>query len=209
MHKSWLLGAAAAGTTLLGAAVVYYLRENSTEQPDYRVLASDENFEIRQYVPIVVAETEVAGERKQALSDGFRILADYIFAKSRGGEKLPMTAPVMQDAREELPMAAPVMQDGAAGRWRVRFVMPGGRSVESLPPPPARVRLIEVSGRRVAAARFSGVADDDRLIEQQEKLESWLEKRGETVAGEAEFAFYNSPMIPPLLRRSEVLLPLD
>lgn len=208
MRKSWLLGAAAAGTTLLGAAVIYYLRENNTEQPDYRVLASDENFEIRQYDAIVVAEAQIEGERKQALSTGFRILADYIFAKSRSGEKLPMTAPVMQDAEEELPMTVPVLQDGAGGRWRVRFVMPGGRSVKSLPPPPDGVQLIEVGARRVAAARFSGVADDDRLNEQRERLARWLEERGENVAGEPEFAFYNSPFIPPPLRRSEVLLPL-
>lgn len=82
---------------MLGAAATYYFfREKATPGPDYGVLSSEGDFEIRAYPAIVVAETVVRGHRKAALNRGFGILADYIFAKSRDGEALPMTDPVLQ-----------------------------------------------------------------------------------------------------------------
>ena len=90
LKRGLAAGAAIVGAALVGGAI-YVLREKATPGPDYRVLATDEDFEIRSYPDIVVAETIVHGPRKQALGDGFRTLADYIFAKSRTGEELPMT----------------------------------------------------------------------------------------------------------------------
>lgn len=208
MRKSIIAGGVAAGAALLGAATIYVLREKATPGPDYRVVESDGDLEIRDYPAIVVAETMVGGPRKEALGDGFRRLADYIFAKSRSGEELPMTVPVMQDSPDSMAGDPPLFDDTVEGQWRVRFVMPEGRSADDLPAPPDGIELVEVAPRRVAVAKFSGVADDDRLAEHEDRLRGWLARRGEHGASEPEYAFYNSPMIPPPLRRNEVLLPL-
>lgn len=90
MRKAIFAGAAA-GATMIGAAVIYYFREKATPGPDYRVLSSEGDLEIRAYAKIIVAETVVRGPRKAALREAFGVLADYIFAKSRDGEALPMT----------------------------------------------------------------------------------------------------------------------
>lgn len=90
----------------------------------------------------------------------------------------------------------------------MRFVMPGGRTRADLPEPPKAVELVEIPARRVGAVRFTGVADDDRLVEHENRLRGWLSRREERAEAEAEYAFYNSPMIPPPLRRTEVLIPL-
>ena len=208
MRKPLIAGAAAAGATLLGAAAIYYFREKATPGPDYRVLASDGDFEIRGYPAITVAETVVRGERKCALNRGFELLADYIFAKSREGEALPMTVPVLQDGGDPMASDPPLFDDLVEGGWRVRFVMPEGRTAEDLPEPPGDVELVELPPRRVGAVRFAGVANDDKLAEQEDLLRGWLGRQGEASASEPEYAFYNSPMIPPPLRRSEVLIPL-
>ena len=208
LQRGLAAGAAIAGAALVGGAI-YYFRENATPGPDYRVLVTDGDFELRAYPDIVVAETMIEGPRKEALSQGFRALADYIFAKSRDGEELPMTVPVLQDSGQASATEGVMFDDTVEGRWRVRFVMPEGREPGDLPEPPAGIELVEVPARRVAAIKFSGVADDDRLIEHEDLLRGWLQRRGEDVAREPEYAFYNSPMIPPPLRRSEVLLPLD
>jgi len=208
LQRGLAAGAAIAGAALVGGAI-YYFRENATPGPDYRVLVTDGDFELRAYPDIVVAETMIEGPRKEALSQGFRALADYIFAKSRDGEELPMTVPVLQDSGQASAAEGVMFDDTVEGRWRVRFVMPEGREPGDLPEPPAGIELVEVPARRVAAIKFSGVADDDRLIEHEDLLRGWLQRRGEDVAREPEYAFYNSPMIPPPLRRSEVLLPLD
>ena len=76
MRKAMLAGAAA-GATMLGAAAIYYFREKATPGPDYRVLSSEGDLEIRAYPAIIVAETVVRGPRKAALNQGFGIPAGF------------------------------------------------------------------------------------------------------------------------------------
>lgn len=151
----------------------------------------------------------MTGSREDALNRGFRKLADYIFAKSRGGEKISMTAPVIQD-REKIAMTAPVLQDqaGEQDAWRTRFVMPARYNRETLPQPPNGVGISETPARRVAAIRFSGRADDQAIAYREYELERWMSAHDLQSGGPAEYAFYNSPFIPSFLRRNEILVPL-
>jgi hypothetical protein len=152
----------------------------------------------------------VDGPRRKALGDGFRILADYIFAKSRPGEELPMTVPVMQDSGDPMASDPPVfVDDMIEGGWRTRFVMPGGQSRDELPAPPEGVSLVELPSRRVGVVSFAGRPGDRDLAAQEDRLRGWLARHGETSEAEPEYAFYNSPMIPGPLRRNEVWLALS
>jgi len=209
MRKELVAGAAAVGAALIGGAALYIYREKQTEEPDYRALATDGDFQIRDYPTITVAETVVEGPRRQALSDGFGQLADYIFAKSRDGEKLPMTVPVMQDAGDPMASDPPLFDDELEGGWRTRFVMPDGREADDLPAPPEGIELVEIPARKVAVISFAGRPDDRELTEQEDRLRGWLARRGETSEAEPEYAFYNSPVVPGLLRRNEVWLALS
>lgn len=208
MRKAALAGAAV-GAAALGGALIYFLREKATPGPEYRTLESDGDFEIRAYPQIVVAETVVEGPRKDALNQGFRILADYIFAKSRPGEVLPMTVPVLQDGGNPMASDPPLFDDDLDDAWRVRFVMPQGRWQDDLPAPPNDVSLVEVPPRRVGVVAFNGTAREGKLADAEDRLRGWLARRGEPPETDAEYAFYNSPMIPPPLRRNEVLIPLN
>jgi len=211
MRKSAWAGLAIAGAALAGAGY-YYWRERNSEKPAHRVELADGDFEIRVYPPVIVAETVQPGPRKTALDRGFSILADYIFAKSRGGAPIEMTAPVLSDAPRStasLEMTAPVLSDALpAGGWRTRFVMPARFTLATLPPPPSGVKLVELPQRRVAAVRFAGTASDESLASHEDDLRAWIAAEGERAADEPEYAFYNSPFIPPPLRRNEVLIPL-
>ena len=209
MRKELVAGAAAVGAALIGGAALYYVREKQTEEPDYRALATDGDFQIRDYPAITVAETVVEGPRRQALGDGFSVLADYIFAKSRDGEKLAMTVPVMQDAGDPMASDPPLFDDELEGGWRTRFVMPGGREADDLPQPPEGIELVEIPARKVAVISFAGRPDDRELTEQEDRLRGWLARRGEASEAEPEYAFYNSPVIPGPLRRNEVWLALS
>ncbi|MCF2515023.1 heme-binding protein [Sphingomonas sp. G124] len=209
MRKDVLAGLGV-GAALLGGAALYYFREKSTEEPGYRPLVTDGDHQIRDYPPLTVAETVVEGSRRDALDRGFSLLADYIFAKSRDGEKLEMTVPVVQDGGDPMASDPPLFDDDLEGAaWRTRFVMPAGRSAEELPEPPDGIQLVELPPRKVAVVSFSGRATDNLLREQEDRLRGWLAKRGERSSGEPEYAFYNSPMIPGPLRRNEVWLALS
>ena len=205
--KRGLAGAAVAGAALIGGAF-FVLQERKTEEPDYRALKTDGDFQIRDYPAITVAETVVQGPRKAALSAGFGIIADYIFAKSRPGEAIAMTVPVMQDSGDPMASDPPLFDNELEGAWRTRFVMPAGRSADDLPASPESIELVDLPPRKVAVVSFSGRADDRMLAEAEDRLRGWLARNGETSSAEPEYAFYNSPMIPGPLRRNEVWLGL-
>jgi hypothetical protein len=183
------VGAAAA----LGAGYFLY-REKSAERPRHIVVEQDGEFELRDYPDLIVAETKAAGGRDAALDHGFAELADYIFAKSRPGGKIAMTAPVLSTE--------------AGDDWVTRFVMPAHLSREQLPQPPAGVTLTSVPARRVAVLAFNGPVDDAILAEREMQLRSWVGAKKLKVLGGAEHAFYNSPFMPAPLRLNEVLLPV-
>ena len=206
MRKDVLAGVGV-GAALLGGAAFYYLREKSQEEPDYRPLETDGDYQIREYPAVTVAETVVEGARREALDEGHRILADYLSARSRGGEELPMMNPVIQDSGDPMASDPPMFDDELEGAWRTRFIMPAAR--DDLPEPPQGVELVDIPARKVAVVSFSGRWTDRLLAEQEGRLRGWLAKRGEKSDAEPEYAFYNSPMIPGPLRRNEVWLALS
>ena len=53
------------------------------EQPTYKVLRSDGQIEIRAYDPVIAAEVSLHGERRAALSEGFQLIAAYIFGANK------------------------------------------------------------------------------------------------------------------------------
>jgi hypothetical protein len=189
----WLaaIGAAAA---VGGAWLVW--RASRADEPDYQVVEQDGAVEVRKYPSLVTASTHNAGERDAALGEGFQTLADYIFAKSRPGPKLAMTAPVLSDHQSD-------------GRWRTRFIMPTGKARAELPAPPAGVELASEPGARVAAIGFSGRPTNDMLEDKEQQLRSWLQLKGYPHEARAVHAFYNAPFLPGPLRRNEVLIRLS
>lgn len=188
--------AAGAGLAVAGAAAAY-AQYRQTEEPDFAAVRTDGDFELRDYPALVVAEVSHAGTRERASGASFRRLAAYIFAQDRpeGGEKIAMTAPVLQD--EQRP-----------GQWRMRFVMPAKYTLETLPPAPADITLTQTPARRMGALRFSGNGSGADLALMEARLREWIAAQRLMPAGEAEFAFYDAPMIPGPLRRNEVLIPV-
>ena len=195
-----------AATALLGSVVGVHAE---TEQARYTVVRQQDAFELRAYEPAIVAEVKAQGSRDDAVSAGFRILAAYIFGANLPGKSIAMTAPVTQEAGQRIAMTAPVTQQAGQGAWTIRFIMPAGSKLGTMPKPKdERVRLAEVPGRRMAAMRFSGLATDASLAEHERLLADWMAKGRLTPAGPAVFAYYDPPWTLPFLRRNEVLVPV-
>ena len=139
----------------------------ATEQPSYRVATKFDDFEIREYAPYVVAETEVSGTRESAGNAGFRILAAYIFGKNRGERKIAMTAPVAQAEGRKIAMTAPVAQaQGAPGSFVVRFGMPARFTLATLPEPLDPARLAALDARFRFDALVLAAPDRDAAAEE-------------------------------------------
>ena len=57
--------------------------------------------------------------------------------------------------------------------------------------------------------RFSGAWKDEQLNTHRASLLEYIEKSGLQTDGQPYYAFYNSPFVPPPLRRNEVLVKLS
>ncbi|NVK31508.1 MAG: heme-binding protein [Gammaproteobacteria bacterium] len=188
------------------------LSARAIEEPSYTVLRQDDNIELRQYAPILVAETEVAGSMDRASSEGFQRLADFIFgnntAPSGTSAKIAMTAPVqMQPSSEKISMTSPVTLHQNADRWVIGFTMPSEYTLQTIPKPnnPA-VILREIPVKRMAVIRFSGFAGEEKVSRKTVQLVAWMQQNGLTPLAAPMVARYNPPWTPPFLRRNEVLI---
>jgi hypothetical protein len=204
-----------AGIAVVGAAAWGPIVSSNVEQAKYEVVETYEAVEIRDYAPHIVAEVSVSGERKEAINQGFRLIADYIFGNNTASAQVAMTTPVIQqpvaqESNERIAMTVPVIQEGSGNAWNVRFVMPASYTLVTLPKPNNdAVTLREVEGKRYAALRFSGIADTDSIQEKTRELNQFIAEKELKPLAEATFAFYNPPWTLPFLRRNEVMVEIE
>ena len=158
---------------------------------------------------MIAAESEVKGERKAAIQEGFRLIAAYIFGANKPNAKIAMTAPVQQQSAQKIAMTAPVTQQTDGSSWTVRFIMPSGWTMQSLPVPnDPRVTLKPVSAKRMVAIRFSGTANDDLIQAKTDELRKYAAEHKLSTIGEPLLAFYNPPWTLPIFRRNEIMFEL-
>jgi hypothetical protein len=199
-----LMGLLTAGCSLFG--------KGSEEQPSYQVVLKQQNKEIRKYDSYIIAKTTISGSFKDAQSEGFRILAGYIFGKNKSQQKIAMTAPVLKKPEsEKISMTAPVVMAPSENKsWTMTFSMPSQFTIKTLPvPTDKRVEIKKVEQRFVAAITFSGFWGEFRNAEETKKLLEWLKSYQEyEIISAPMFAGYNPPWTLPFLRRNEMLIEL-
>ena len=180
---------------------------SNVEKPDYKVVQSEQNIEIRQYKPMIIAEVEVDGKREDAIRDGFRLLADYIFGNNTVEKSISMTTPVQQKENQKIAMTTPVQQKLAGKSWQISFVMPSKYSMDSLPMPNNnRVRLKEILTKKFVVIEFSGTNSNENVTEHENQLMNYIEANQIKIIGSTKYAFYNAPWTLPILRRNEVMI---
>lgn len=190
----------------------------ATEEPKFTLLEYSEHFELREYAPQIVAEVAVTGDLDSASSQGFRLLAAYIFGQNQVSEKVAMTAPVAIEASNDqksakIAMTAPVgIQADQSNldvdqQWTVSFVMPSEYTIDTLPKPlNSQVRIRTIPVERKAVIRFSGFYDEEKVLEKTKILEDWIKAKQWQTIGSPQFARYNPPWTLPFMRRNEILI---
>ena len=171
------------------------------ETPEYVVLRRYADYEVREYEPFLVAETNTGGRLGAGAMTGrdfnpFGALAGYIFGGNETGEKMAMTTPVF------------------TSEGKMQFVMSRGfRDASALPRPKdgSGVSVSERAGGVFAAARFSGIATDDLATEAERRLTAAIGRDGHVVKSGVgpSLAQYNDPATNPLRRRNDVLVELE
>lgn len=157
----------------------------------YQVERASGAIEIRRYPPRTVAEVTVRGTRTAAVQRGFGELFDYITGENAANGKIAMTVPVDQTETDR--------------GWTIRFFMPEGASLESLPAPDsAHVALRRLPAERMLVVRFSGRATAARLAEAEAALRAHAAENGLAISGAPRLMFYDDPFTMPWNRRNEI-----
>lgn len=196
------------GSILVGCAMVGPIMSD-VEKPKYQATALTNDIELRSYDPMLVAMVQMSGSRKDAISEGFRVLADYIFGNNTLEQNISMTAPVEQQAGQKISMTAPVQQQQRSNSWMISFVMPKQFTLKTIPKPNNEmVKINEVPAQRFITIRFSGSNSDDNVRKNESALFNYITQNKINVTGEPKYAFYNPPWTLPFMRRNEIMVQL-
>ncbi len=202
-------------TQLSGAVAATVGIRTGVEEPPYVAEVLADGVQIRRYGRRIAAQTTVDADEEAARSAGFRRLAAYIFGANHQRDRIAMTAPVGQqqytDTGRKIAMTAPVAQHGIPDRgWVIRFYMPTGSTLESLPvPDDEHVELVEVPPETVAVLRFTGDRGADSIARHTAQLRDTLRDYGFAADGDPSAWFYDPPWTLPCRRRNEIAIPVE
>jgi len=183
------------GIVLIGAVAMGPIMSN-VETPNYYLVKSDSNIDIRKYDSIIIAEVRVDIKNEDAIGEGFQLLADYIFGNNVVKKNIAMTAPVQKQLTDNT--------------WQISFVMPSEYKMDTLPKPlNDRVTLKKIPAKQFVVITFSGTNSDKNVKEHEEKLMKYIKSNNLSVTGSSKYAFYNPPWTLPFMRRNEIMIEIQ
>lgn len=209
MKKKWIIFIAICAILAVIFLAIGPIMSN-VERPKYDVVKSFNAIEIRQYAPMILAEVQVKGERKQAIKEGFRLLADFIFGNNSVKHDVAVLASEALPQNEKISMTAPVQQQAAGNVWKISFVMPAEYNMSTLPMPnDDRVVLRQMQTKRYIVLRFSGESSNENVAAHEIQLLNYIKENQIKVIGEPKYAFYNPPWTLPIMRRNEIMFEMS
>jgi hypothetical protein len=188
---------------------------NTVEEARYDVLMAEDNYELRLYEPMVIAETYVEGDFDEAGNRAFRRLFGYISGDNTSSSEIDMTAPVIANRGgagngEKIDMTVPVLEQKSEQGWRYMFVLPASYTIQTAPEPLSEdVILFSQPQNRVAVVRYSGSSNENAIEQKTIQLKQWIAANDLTPVSEPRWAGYNPPWTLPFLRRNEVMMDVN
>lgn len=185
------------------------------EEARYKTIHTYSEFEIRQYEPFIVAEVTVNGEFGDVGNLSFRLLFDYISGNNAPRTSIPMTGPVIPQAvnGEKIDMTAPVLQtqtENSPDDYIFSFVMPARYTLETIPMPvDNRIVIREIPAKTVAVRTYSGNWSEKNYRENETMLMQSLANLGIKTLAMPVYARYNSPFSLWFIRRNESMVEIE
>lgn len=165
------------------------------ESYSYEVIEEFEGFEIRRYSAANFSYVEMPSQSYESTSSaGFRTLANFIFGGNEEQQQIAMTTPVAMNMDKNVTMM---------------FMLPSEYELDEVPAPNSdRVQFKRVEEKVVAAIRFRGWANDEKIQVHAQQLKTMLDKQGIAYADEVTFFGYDPPY-QLVNRRNEVVLEVE
>ena len=170
-----------------------------TQRQEFKVLRTYKDFELREYLPCIIAEVRVSAQYSTASSSAFSTLFNYISKGNKSSEKIAMTAPVI---------TAQMADSSESAEWYVSFVMPSGSTFGNLPDPnDSQVKLRELDTEICVAKSFRGRATDELSLKMAEELRSSASKVDIALSDETRICRFDPPFKPGFLQYNEIVIP--
>jgi hypothetical protein len=171
-----------------------------TQRQEFRVLQTFHDFEVREYLPCVLAEVKVSAQYSTASSAAFSSLFKYISKGNQTSQAIAMTAPVISAQR-----ADSVESD----EWFVSFVMPSGSTFGHLPHPnDSQVVLRELGSENCIATSFRGRATEELAKAKIKQLRASAERENIVLSGENRICRFDPPFKPGFIQYNEIVIPI-
>jgi hypothetical protein len=178
------------------AVQVFALKsQKNIETYSYVVNKKYDQFEIRHYEATLFSSVKLSGTTyKENSSEGFSVLAGYIFGNNERKEKIAMTSPVAITLKDTSTML---------------FMVPKKFNKETLPQPnESKIKFQKEPAKTVAAIQFKGWANDKKIEKYKQKLIAALDKQGINHTNRFYFLGYNAPY-EVFNRKNEVIVELQ
>jgi hypothetical protein len=177
------------------AQIYFMLLQRNIESYPYTVKKKYDRFEIRKYeATLFTSVTLTSKGYKNTSSQGFSILAGYIFGKNDRKEKISMTSPVSMSLDDSTTMM---------------FMVPKKLNKETLPKPEqSRIEFKEEPAKLLAAISFGGWANDTKIEKYKQDLKAALDAEEIKYSNKFYFFGYNAPF-EVFNRKNEVLVELQ
>ncbi len=170
-----------------------------TERQQFKVLRTYENFELREYLPCVIAEVQVSARYSTASSSAFSTLFNYISKGNKSSQKIAMTAPVITAQKAD---------SSDSAEWYVSFVMPSGTTFGHLPHPnDSQVKLRELDSETCVAKSFRGRATEELSRKMVQELRTSASKVNIALSDETRICRFDPPFKPGFLQYNEIVIP--
>lgn len=171
-----------------------------TKRQEFRVIEKYDGFEVREYLPCVIAEIRVSSDYASATTTAFRHLIKYISKENRTETKIPMTAPVIAAQRADR------VSDK---EWFVSFVMPSGSRFGHLPhPSDPQIVMRELDAQTCVASSFRGRATAELSKKKTTELRNAAAKVNLTLSDETRICRFDPPYKPGFLQYNEIVIPV-
>lgn len=189
----------------------FFLR--NVEILSYEVQKAHSEYEIREYKPYLVAQTDLTtSEFTKGMNQGFQVLAEYIF-----GENIRNISDSISSSRstlngknnEVIAMTAPVIKDEQKNT--LEFVLPEKYTLKDIPVPKNEaVKVFRKPGGTYAALTYTGLRSEKSQEKYEQKLLNLLDEDGITYDKSTLVSFYYDPPLSfPWTRRNEALVKIN
>ena len=171
------------------------------EETSYRIVAANQNYEIREYDDRLAVQTSQENGQNKA----FRELFKYISGSNISSTKIEMTIPVTQSIK--IDMTTPVTQKFQDGKIIMRFFLPRKFQPETAPQPLNEdLSIVVVKGGKYAVMKYSGRSTVKNFEKHSNLLLEALSVNKITTLDDPIKATFNGPLTPFFFRRNEVMI---